>query len=163
MMIQATEKDIDRLYGIIEECADWLQSKSVQQWNPVYPKKLFFKDVERGAVFYFTDGEEVIGTATLFEEKPFYYPEDVWNDKAKVWYLCRFAVPRKLKAKKVGEKIIEEIENKAKQRGIEWIRMDVVKANPFLESYYSKFGYERVSEVMLKDTPSILMQKRIEK
>ena len=162
-MIQAIEKDIDRLYGIIEECSEWLQSKGVQQWNPVYPKKLFFKDVERGAVFYFTDDNEIIGTATLFGEKPFYYPKEVWNDEAKVWYLCRFAVPRSLKDKKVGKKIIDEIENQAKQRGIEWIRMDVVKANPFLESYYSNLGYKRVSEVMLKETPSILMQKQIEK
>jgi len=162
-MIKATIKDIDKLYAIIEECSEWLQSKGVPQWNPIYPKKLFFKNVEEGNVFYFKNNNELIGTATLFTKKPFYYPEEIWNDKTKVWYLCRFAVPRNLKDKKVGEKIINEIENKAKQLGVEWIRMDVVKANPFLEGYYSRLGYNRVNEVLLHKTQSILMEKRIEK
>lgn len=163
MIIQATEKDIDRLYSILEECSEWLRSKGIQQWNPVYPKKLFLKDIKDGAVFYFTEQDEITGTATVLKEKPFYYPENVWDDKTKAWYVCRLAVPRKLKTKRVGEKNITEIEYEAKQHGIECVRLDVIKANPFLEKYYSRLGYEQVGEVILKNTPSVLMQKRIGK
>jgi len=161
MMILAAENDIDRLYSILEDCSAWLKSKGVQQWNPVYPKKLFFKNVQCGEVFYFTTGDKLTGTATLYNEKPFYYPTDVWNDNLKVWYLCRFAVPRHLKNKQAGSEIIREIENKARESGIERIRLDVVKSNPFLESYYANLGFQRISEVVLKETPSILMEKVI--
>jgi len=161
MMILATENDIDRLYSILEDCSMWLKSKGVQQWNPVYPKKLFFKNVQCGEVFYFTTNDELTGTATLYKEKPFYYPADVWNDNLKVWYLCRFAVPRHLKNKQAGSEIVREIENKARECGIERIRLDVVKSNPFLESYYENLGFQRIGEVVLKETPSILMEKVI--
>ena len=161
-IIQATKEDADRLYAIIEECSEWLKSKGIFQWNPPYPKKLFYKDIEMGAVFYFKDNGELIGTATLLTEKPFYYPREIWSDKVKAWYLCRFAVSRNLKNKKIGEKIISEIESRAKQLRIEVIRMDIVKTNPFLEKYYTKLGYDRVDEVVLHKTLSILMEKQFQ-
>ena len=160
-MIRATKKDIDCVYGIIEECSAWLKTKGVQQWNPTYPRDLFLKDVEKGAVCYFMEGDSLGGTATIYNEKPSYYPTDIWYTKEKVWYLCRFAVPRRLKGKKLGIRIIAALETKGEQDGVEWIRLDVAKANPFLQSYYSNLGYQCAGEVMLVDTPSILMEKRI--
>lgn len=160
-MIQATKKDTDRLYAIIKECAEWLKSKNILQWNPPYPKKLFSKDVESGTVFCFKDNNELIGTATLLTEKPFYYPREIWNDEVSTWYLCRFAVSRDLKNTGAGEEIISVIENGAKQLGIEVIRMDIVKTNSFLEKYYTRLGYNNVDEVVLYKTPSILMEKQL--
>lgn len=162
MMIQATEKDTDYLYDIIKKCSEWLQYQGVQQWNPVYPKKLFSKDVRSGSVFYFiADGGEVIGTATLYKRKPFYYPKEILDDGAEVWYVCRFAVPRRLKNRNFGTKIVHEIETEAKNHGIKRIRIDVVKTNPFLEKYYLRLGYVRAGETVLKNMPSILMEKQI--
>ena len=160
-MIRATEHDIDRVYGIIEECSEWLRKRGVRQWNPVYPRDLFSRDVKRGAVYYFMDGDSLVGTATICDKRPSYYPTNVWADESRVWFLCRFAVARRLKGNKFGARILDQLETKAARHGIEWIRMDVTKSNPFLESYYSALGYQRAGEVILANTPSILMEKRI--
>ncbi len=68
---------------------------------------------------------------------------------------------RHLKNKQAGSDIVREIENKAREYGIERIRLDVVKSNPFLESYYDKLGFQRIGEVVMKEMPSVLMEKVI--
>ena len=45
-MILATENDLEKLYSIIQECANWLKNKWINQWNPIYPKELFLKNIK---------------------------------------------------------------------------------------------------------------------
>ena len=91
-IVKADENDLDDLYGIIVECARWLNSKDLNQWRNVCPKKRFINDLSLGVVYKSMMSEQIIGTATLNEKPPEYYPSDICKHKDNAWYLCRFAV-----------------------------------------------------------------------
>lgn len=160
-MIQAQEKDVDSLYAILEECSAWLKRKGIPQWNPVYPKHRFYKDVATGHVFCFTSSNGIISTATLYTTRPWYYPQDFWSEPERVWYLCRFAVRRSEKNKKLGENILKEIETEARRMGIQKIRIDIIRANPFLEQYYSAHGFRKIVDGRIFNTASLFMEKTV--
>ena len=61
--------------------------------------------------------------------------------------------------KGIWKEIINKIEQKAKNLKIDFIRMDIVKANPFLEKYYSNLWYKKVTEKNIFETPSIFLEK----
>lgn len=161
MMKKAGMKDLSKIYKIILDCSMWLKNKGVKQWNPPYPKKLFRKDVKNGNVYYFLKNEEILGTVTLLKNKPHYYPEDLWNDKNSAQYICRLAVPRKLKNTGIGKKLLIVIKSKAKKQSVRKLRLDVIKSNPFLFDYYLKLGFKKIHEYKIFDTPSIFMEKEI--
>jgi len=160
-MIKAKKADFERLYAIILECSSWLKSEGIAQWNPPYPEKRFMEEIEKGKVFYFLEGKEIIGTATLLKRKPDYYAGDPFDNKEKAWYICRLAVPRKLKNRSMGIKILSEIEEKAVKSGLRALRLDIPKSNPFLEMYYTKLGFRNVGNGVLRGTPSFFMEKRM--
>ena len=112
IMKKAHIKDFDKIYGIVLECAEWLKSKGIKQWNPPYPKDKFKKDISDRNVFQFINGKKIIGTVTLSKRKPYYYPKELWNSDANILYLTKFAVPRKLKNLGIGKRLLEEIEKR---------------------------------------------------
>ena len=159
-MQQATEKEFDKLYGIIAECSEWLKSKGIDQWDPPYPSYRFRLEIEKGEVYFFSMGNYIVGTVTLLRNKPDYYPPDLWNDD-NAWYVCRLAVPRRFSGKDIGTKILHAAETEAGKNGIKYLRLEVVKANGFLADYYEKNGFERVREGKSHGTASIFMEKTV--
>ena len=154
-------KDLDTIYGIILECAEWLKSKGVKQWNPPYPKNRFEKDIGKGSVYYFISVKGVIGTVTLSTKKPFYYPKTLWKSSSKTWYITKFAVPRKLKGKGIGKNLLTKIGNKAKARKIKRLGLDIPEHNKKLRNYYSSSGFVQIKKDIFNNYVFLLMEKRI--
>lgn len=154
-------KDLERVYNIILECTSWLRAKGIEQWNPIYPKNLFEKDIKEGKVYYFISDDRLIGTVTLSTNKPFYYPKNVWKRSKKAMYIAKLAVPRKLKNMEIGNRILMEIERKAKTMKIKKLRLDIIKSNRKLKDYYTIAGFKNFKYVSIKETPSLLMEKEI--
>jgi GNAT superfamily N-acetyltransferase len=157
--IRATADDAAEAYTLIEECSAWLRAMGVPQWDPVYPRHRFDREVSEGAVWLWRSAEGVDATITLSALPPDYYPERVWRDGARAWYLCRFAVARRLKGAQLGVRLLAELERDASSAGIEALRSDVTAANPFLASYYAKRGFEAVECGKIKGEASIFFQK----
>ena len=154
-------KDSEKIYRIILECAQWLKSRGIKQWNPPYPKELFKKDISEGKVYYFVSSGKIVGTATLSKNKPFYYPKNIWSSDADVLYLTKFSVPRKLKNLGIGKKLLVEIGKRAKTSKIKKIRLDVPDYNKKLINYYFESGFIPVKKASIKITPSVLMEKQV--
>ena len=161
IMRKAQLKDFKKVYGIILECTAWLRAKNINQWYPAYPKNLFEKDIKDGKVYYFISENKLIGTVTLSTKKPFYYPKNVWKSSSKIWYLTKLAVPRKLKNKEIGKRLLMQIEKKAKALKIKRLRLDIIKSNKRLRKYYNDKGFKNFRYVTIKETPSLLMEKEI--
>jgi GNAT superfamily N-acetyltransferase len=140
---QAKLSDAEELYGLLVEASAWLKGKGLRQWNPQYPRQRFVREIEEGHVWYWAAEGEVIGTVTLLERRPAYYPHGMWEDCVRAWYVCRLVVSRKLAGRRVGERLLHEIETDAEAAGIQALRLDVVGSNPFLEAYYVAHGFER--------------------
>jgi hypothetical protein len=108
--IQATADDAAATHALILECSNWLRIKGVQQWNPVYPRQRFDDDVSEGKVWIWRSRDGVDATVTLSSSRPDYYPPHIWQDTATGWYVCRFAVARRLKSTRLGVRLLVELE-----------------------------------------------------
>ena len=154
-------KDLDTIYEIILECAEWLKSRGIKQWNPPYPKNKFEKDISEGKVYSFVSRKRIIGTVTLSRIKPYYYPQTIWSDDADTLYITKLAVPRKLKNLGVGKKLLVEIEKEAKARKIKKLILDVPEHNKKLRNYYSSSGFVQIKKDIFNNYVFLLMEKRI--
>lgn len=151
----------NKIYNILLECSAWLKSKGIKQWNPPYPENRFKDDIKNGKVYYFIREKRIRGTATISAKKPFYYPSNLWKFDIKTWYITKLAVPRKLKGRNIGKKLLIKIEKEAKLQKIKKLRLDVPEYNKKLIDYYFDSGFAPVKKAILKTTPSILMEKKI--
>jgi len=158
-MVQATQKDFKVLYQILLECSNWLKSKGVPQWEKPYPAERFKSDIESGHVYYFVKFGQIVGMATIQTAKPDYYPDNLFDD-IKVWYVCRVAVPRKMKNRFLGQQIFEVIQVEEKKSGIAALRIDIAETNPFLLDYYGNFGFVELMRGTIFNKPTIFMEKR---
>lgn len=161
VMTPAKPEDLELLYAILVERSAWLSGKGIPQWNPIYPKTRFENELNAGRVYKFLAGEELVGTVTLLDVRPSYYPNDLWDDAISAWFICRLATLPQQSGKGYGDKIFRLIEAEASRRGVEALRLDVVKANPFLRSYYEKHGFVVIKEADSHGTHSLFMEKAI--
>jgi ribosomal protein S18 acetylase RimI-like enzyme len=159
--LQAKVKDADELYGLLVEASAWLKEKGLRQWNPAYPRQRFAREVDEGHVWYWAAEGQAIGTITLLERRPEYYPRGVWEDGPRAWYLCRFAVSRKLAGRRVGEHLLAGLESDAVTAGIRALRLDVTSSNPFLEAYYTARGFERRQTAELFGEQCVFLERSI--
>jgi hypothetical protein len=100
-------------------------------------------------------------TVTLLEQRPDYYPDEIWNDDVAPWYVCRFAVTRKLLGANVGPRLRAELEYAAAASGRRALRLDVTASNSFLEKYYATRGFERVAVAEIRSESSVILEKTV--
>lgn len=173
---EATLKDIDIVFGIIKQCAVWMNGhQNNPDWLSYYtsPEVLRSKFEHGKVLLFYVDGEPV-ATVSLMSEAPGYYTENTDGENGRaVNYIEKFQVPEsqnvlyrgalavipKFQGKGLGRKIIEMTEDLAKKEGIEFIRMD--SRNIHLKDFYEKVGYKIVGEMPDGETVYYLWEKRI--
>jgi GNAT superfamily N-acetyltransferase len=159
--LRATPSELHAVYGLIEESSAWLRDKGLAQWNPVYPFERFSREVEQGHVWYWTSRMGPTATVTLLEQRPNYYPDEIWNDDVAAWYVCRFAVTRKLLGTNVGSRLLLELEHAAAIAGRRALRLDVTASNSFLERYYATRGFRRIAVADVRSERSVFLEKTV--
>jgi ribosomal protein S18 acetylase RimI-like enzyme len=159
--LQAKLGDSEELYGLLSGASAWLKGRGLRQWNPEYPRQRFVREIVDGHVWYWAAGGKAIGTVTLLERRPEYYPDGVWEDGVRAWYVCRFAVSRKLVGRRVGEQLLDRLEADAGVAWIQALRLDVTNSNPFLETYYAARGFERNQTAEIFGEGCALLEKAI--
>jgi ribosomal protein S18 acetylase RimI-like enzyme len=159
--IQAKLDDSQELYALLLEASAWLKGKGLRQWNPEYPRQRFVREIDQGHVWYWAAGGAAIGTVTLLERRPEYYPQGVWEDGVRAWHVCRFTVSRKLIGRRVGEQLLDGLTRDTGEAEIQALRLDVTRSNPFLENYYVELGFERYQTAEILGERCALLEKRI--
>lgn len=160
-LLIANKSQLDTLYSIVVECSQWLKEKQINQWSTVYPKNRFIKELEEGKVFYFLDNSCIIGTVTLLDKNPDYFPNRVFYSKKSGLYICRLALKRSLTGTGYGKKMLLLIEKEAKRRAVHFLRLDCVESNPFLEKYYKNAGFDVMHRTEINSIPSVFMEKTL--
>jgi GNAT superfamily N-acetyltransferase len=159
--LRAQLGNADDVYELLLEASAWLKRKGIRQWDPPYPRARFVREIEEGHVWYWAFSDEALGTVTLLEHRPEYYPPGVWDDAVSAWYVCRFTVSRKLVGQRVGEQLLSGLEADARARGIAALRLDVSSSNPFLERYYVERGFELRQTGEIFGARSAFLEKRL--
>jgi len=139
--------------SIIEEVAAWGAAQGFPSWIPgsftggdsVGVTRLR-GDITAGALHLVWRGDHAVGTFSLLEHDPMFWPDA--GDEA--MYLHRFAVRRS--AAGAGRHVVEWCFREARRRGRSYVRLDCLKENPGIRRYYRRFGFTEVGETLVNGT-----------
>jgi len=139
--------------AIIEEVAAWGEAAGMPSWSPgsftgaesVGVSRLR-GDIASGGLYLIWRGEHPIGTFSLLESDPIFWPDG--GDAA--MYLHRFAVSRG--AAGAGRFAVEWCLRETRRRGRSHLRLDCLSGNAGIRRYYERFGFTAVDEVMITGT-----------
>jgi GNAT superfamily N-acetyltransferase len=149
----AASDDPEPSAAIIEEVAAWGKAKGFPSWLPGSFTGLesvgisrLRSDIAVGGLYLIWRGERSIGTLSLLENDPMFWPDA--GDEA--MYLHRFAVTRG--AAGAGRHAVHWCLREARRRGRSYVRLDCLRDNPGIRRYYESFGFVAVDEKLINGT-----------
>jgi len=135
----ATSKDADQIINILNNRAQWLDSKGIFQWPTDWmalQEKQIRSDIAKNLYHVCIIDDSVCATYRLTQE-----PEEYWNDDVDAVYLSKLAVALPYSGTGMGYKIMSLVE---KATSNEYIRLDSISGNLFLGAFYKQLGYQYV-------------------
>jgi GNAT superfamily N-acetyltransferase len=165
----AVADDVRSIIGMIDEAAEWLETKGTDQWAIPWPDEEARDDrvrqgAQAGKTWMVEDNGVLAGTITARDQgNPILWtPKELLEPSV---YISRLIVTRKRAGSGIGAALIDW----AGLHGIRawdarWIRVDVWTSNSGLHNYYRNQGFEYVRTCPFKnswDYPSAaLFQKQ---
>lgn len=145
--------------AIIEEVAAWGEATGYPSWIPgsfTGPESVGISrlraDVASGGLYLMWRGERAVGTLSLLENDPLFWPGA--GDEA--MYLHRFAVRRGDAG--AGRQAVRWCIGEARRRGRSFVRLDCLAGNPGIRRYYESYGFVQVDGKLVNGTQYSLYQ-----
>jgi GNAT superfamily N-acetyltransferase len=145
--------DLDAVVGLIQEAAQWLGTKGIDQWQEPWPdragqRKRILDDLFKGKTWLVRDRKVVAATITIDTDEPVDLNErPVWPpDKSQrpALYVRRVIVSRRYARRGLGAALLDWAADVAKRdHGAELLRVDVRTTNEKLHAYYKGQRFTR--------------------
>ncbi|MFH9350519.1 GNAT family N-acetyltransferase [Kitasatospora sp. NPDC017646] len=130
----ATGEDTAEVLSVLDEAAGWLGDRGIRQWPDRFPPAWVTGAIERGETWLVDVGDKASGTVTLD------WADALWADAGgTAGYVHRLAVRRW--ARGLGGVVLDWAEDRARQRGVDALRLDCVAHNRSLRDYYEGRGF----------------------
>lgn len=140
-IVPAQPSELETVLDILEEGAQWLTSRGIDQWPPgAFRGRRLQSIVDHlsvGEVYLAKVDGEAIGTLRLqWSDKPTWgeMPDDAG-------YVHALAVRRAFAGMGVGRQLLQWAEDTAAANGKHYLRLDCTAENPALRSYYEQAGF----------------------
>lgn len=158
---QAQPSDLETVLTILEEAAQWLTSRSIEQWSPGAfrgtHRQFIVDHLNQGEVYLAKVDGEAIGTIRL-----------QWSDKS-TWgempddagYVHSLAIRRAFAGKGVGQQLLQWAEKTVAVNGKHYLRLDCMKENSALRRYYEQAGFIHRGDVEGNSWKASLYEKRV--
>ncbi|WP_329580946.1 GNAT family N-acetyltransferase [Streptomyces sp. NBC_01361] len=142
----AAAEHIDEVLSVLDEAAGWLEAREVSQWPSRFEAAWVEEALTRGETWLVEIGGKVAGTVTVD------WSDLLWADLGgTAGYVHRMAVRRW--AAGLGSVILDWAGDAALQRGVNALRLDCVKSNGQLRSYYEAQGFVHRGDVPVGGAP----------
>ena len=146
-IVPAQECDLGRYIDVLEEVADWLEARGINQWRPgsfrlaadYYASSIRQREVQLAFV-----GDELVGTLRLLLREPIVWPEIIEDDAV---YVYNLAVRRTWSDHGLGVQMLEWAADRAMTLGRRYVRLDCKADNRFLAGYYVRAGFAERGEI----------------
>jgi len=164
-VIAAERDDLRRYIDLLEELADWLESRGIRQWPRGGFRRswAYYADsiARREVQLAFVDGE-LAGTLRLLMSDPIVWPEFTEADAV---YIYNLAVRRTWTGRAIGGRLLDWAERRAATLGRGFVRLDCMPDNAFLRGYYERKGFTARGDVDARypDPVGLLRLHRYEK
>jgi ribosomal protein S18 acetylase RimI-like enzyme len=146
-VIPAQPDDLPRYLDLLEELADWLASRGINQWRPGSFRRsadYYADSINQGEVQLAFEGEALVGTLRIVLRDPIVWPDMVEDDAA---YVYNLAVRRRWASQQIGRWLLEWADGRASLLGRRFVRLDCLADNSFLRDYYTRAGFTDRGEI----------------
>ena len=139
--------DLENIKSVFRKITDDMREKCGEIWNEYYPCELFEDDIKAGALYIAEEKGEIVSALALYTVNP---AEKFiqWTDmKKEALYIDRFGVNTDFQRQGVGFKMLDFALDKAREKGIKYLRLFVVDRNYPAIGLYEKYGFKRMNGV----------------
>jgi ribosomal protein S18 acetylase RimI-like enzyme len=146
-IISAQSEDVGRYIELLEEVADWLAERGINQWRPGsfrLSANYYAESIRQGEVQLAFCGGALVGTLRLLLREPIVWPEIAEDDAV---YVYNLAVRRKWANQQLGSRLLEWASHRALALGRRFVRLDCVAENTVLSDYYTLAGFMDRGEI----------------
>jgi GNAT superfamily N-acetyltransferase len=140
-IISAQSDDLGRYIDLLEEVAEWLAQRGINQWRPGsfrVSASYYAESIAQGEVKLAFSGEALIGTLRLLLREPIVWPEIAEDDAV---YVYNLAVRREWASQQLGGRLLEWAGHQTLALGRRCVRLDCMADNAFLRTYYTRAGF----------------------
>ena len=137
---RAQEDDLGDLLDLLNQAAEWLLSRGIEQWFTPFPTEYVLPALKRGETFLARCGGELAGTITLMHSYS-YWP----GSPPDALYIRRVAISRRFTG--LGRMLMAWSEQQAIDEGKAYLRLDCYSGNQALRKYYEGLGFEHHSDI----------------
>ncbi len=160
-IVQAQPSELGIALDILEEAAQWLTSRGIDQWSPgsfrVGRCQSIVNHLNQGEVYLALLEGEAIGTLTL-----------QWSDKL-IWgdmpedagYVHSLAIRRARAGMGVGQQLLQWAEKMVAANEKRYLRLDCMTKNPGLRRYYEQAGFTHCRDVEDNGWKASLYEKQV--
>lgn len=146
-VVTAERDDLDRYIDLLEELADWLESRGIVQWPRGRVRKssaYYAESIARHEVHLAFVGDDLAGTLRVLMDDPVVWPE---YPQGEAIYIYNLAVRRAWAGGRLGARLIEWAGQRAADLGRRFVRLDCIPTNAFLCDYYERLGFTTCGEI----------------
>ncbi len=144
-LVQAREEQLPMIIDMYEEVVRLMNENGIYQWGEDYPgPDLLRRDLEKGDLYLLMKEGKIAGAVVLNEEYEPEYNQISWQDRSgKFLVVHRLCVDPSFQGQGISKILLDEIEEFAKERGYNSIRLDTYIPNEKAMNLYENQGYER--------------------
>jgi GNAT superfamily N-acetyltransferase len=137
-MRRCQARDVSAVAELLDEATVWVAERGYDQWPLPFPRDEIAAAIDRGDVYVAEFGGDVVATVTL-----------LWDDE-RHWgrqppdaaYVHKLAVRRACAGQRIGRAIVAWADVTAAANGRSFLRLDCMRTNPGIRSYYEQLGFE---------------------
>lgn len=150
---KAKQEDFPIIWKILEGAIARRKNDGSRQWQDGYPNpKVIQSDIDKKVSFVFTENDQIIGCCSLFiNDEPVYDEiQGEWLTNGDFIAFHRLAILESHVGKGLSSKILEFIEEYARENEINSIKADTNFDNPAMLRLFEKMGYTYCGEVNVR-------------
>jgi ribosomal protein S18 acetylase RimI-like enzyme len=138
---------LSRYIDFLEEVATWLHARGIEQWRPGNfrrSSRFYAESIAAGEVQLAFVGDELVATLRVLLEERVVWPDMTADDGV---YVHTFAVARAWASRGLGPQLLAWTEAHAAALGRQWVRLDCMADNHFLQTYYARAGFRERGDI----------------
>jgi ribosomal protein S18 acetylase RimI-like enzyme len=153
----ATAEELPLVASILDEATAYVATKGYPQWPTPFPVEEIAPACAAQELFVVEEDAEVAAVFVLVWDDPRFWGERP-PDAA---YLHKLAVRRRFAHRGLGVAIVRWAEDQARAAGRPYLRLDCLRDNPWIRSFYEGLGFEPRGELELVGWTAALYEKPV--
>lgn len=155
-IVHTTPEDLNLVYWLFDQAILYQQQHGYPAWRG-YEKKALSAEVEQLLQYKVVQYHHVLAIFSVS-----YSDAATWGewDTGKALFLHRVITHPQFKGQRIFEKVREWALQKAREKGLDYIRIDTWTDNPTIIAFYEGHGFQVVAARVTPDSPELPAQNR---